>query len=118
MDTSIVRIQRTVSIIPRKHACGFQGISSDEMEDMGFMLMSFLKKFSAVFQREVPFSYFIHTAPNRVTIKNHWHSLDDDYHWYFEIIPRLVRGAELNWVQDCILTTSPEKAAKFLREVG
>jgi len=106
-------------VVPRRHACDFQEISCEEMEDMGFVLMSILKKLRAVFQGETPLSYFIHTAPNRVPRRNHWHSLGDDYHWHLEIIPRLVRRSGFELGSGLfILTTSPEKAAKFLREVG
>jgi UDPglucose--hexose-1-phosphate uridylyltransferase len=108
-----------VWVLPRRHACDFQEISCEEMEDMGFMLMSILKKLSAVFQGGASVSYFIHTAPNRVPRRNHWHSLADDYHWHLEIIPRLVRRSGFELGSGLfILTTSPEKAAKFLREVG
>ena len=106
-------------IIPKKHSCDFQEISPEEIEDMGFIFMSVLKELRAVFKGELPFSYFLHTAPNRVPRRNHWHTLGDDYHWHLEIIPRLIRrnGFELGSGL-FILTTSPEKAAKFLREVG
>jgi len=106
-------------IIPKRHSCDFQEISHEEIEDMGFILMSMLKKLRAVFTGEPPFSYFLHTAPNRVPRRNHWHSLGDDYHWHLEIIPRLIRrtGFELGSGL-FILKTSPEKAAKYLREVG
>ena len=106
-------------IIPKKHSCDFQEISHEEIEDMGFILMSILKKIRAVFKGEPPFGYFLHTAPNRVPRRNHWHTLGDDYHWHLEIIPRIIRrtGFELGSGL-FILTTSPEKAAKYLREVG
>jgi len=106
-------------IIPKKHSCDFQEISQEEIEDMGFVLMSVLKKFRAVFQGEVPLSYFLHTAPNRVPRRNHWYTLGDDYHWHLEIVPRLVKRSGFELGSGLfILTTSPEKAANFLREVG
>lgn len=106
-------------IIPKKHNCDFQDISCEEIEDMGFVLMSILKKLRAVFKGEAPLSYFLHTAPNRVPRRNHWHTLGDDYHWHLEIIPRLIRRSGFELGSGLfILTTSPEKAAKFLREVG
>jgi len=106
-------------IMPKRHNCDFHGISYEEIEDMGFALMSMLKKLRAVFQVEAPLSYFLHTAPNRVPRRNHWHTLGDDYHWHLEIIPRLTRRSGFELGSGLfILTTSPEKAAKFLREVG
>jgi UDPglucose--hexose-1-phosphate uridylyltransferase len=106
-------------IVPKKHNCDFQEISHEEIEDMGFVLMSTLRKLRAVFQGETPLSYFLHTAPNRVPRRNHWHTLGDDYHWHLEIVPRLIRRSGFELGSGLfILTTSPEKAAKFLREVG
>jgi UDPglucose--hexose-1-phosphate uridylyltransferase len=106
-------------IIPKKHNCDFQDISCEEIEDMGFVLMSILKKLRAVFKGETPLSYFLHTAPNRMPRRNHWHTLGDDYHWHLEIVPRLIRRSGFELGSGLfILTTSPEKAAKFLREVG
>lgn len=106
-------------IIPKRHSCDFQEIAVEEIEDMGFILMSILKKLRAVFSGEPPLSYSLHTAPNRVPRRNHWHTLGDDYHWHLEIIPRLIRrtGFELGSGLS-VLNTSPEKAAKYLREVG
>ncbi|MEW6162805.1 MAG: galactose-1-phosphate uridylyltransferase [Nitrospirota bacterium] len=106
-------------IIPKRHSCDFHEISNEEIEDMGFTLMSVLKNLRGLFKVEPPFNYFIHTAPNRVPRRNHWHTLGEDFHWHLEIIPRLIRRSGFEWGSGFfILTTSPEKAAKYLREVG
>jgi len=105
-------------IIPKRHSCAFQEISYDEMEDMGLMLMTLLKKLRQAFI-DPPFNYFIHTAPNMVPRRNHWHTLGEDFHWHLEIIPRLIRTSGFEWGSGFyILPTSPEDAAKYLREVG
>jgi UDPglucose--hexose-1-phosphate uridylyltransferase len=50
--------------------------------------------------------------------KNHWHTLGEDFHWHLEIIPRLMRMSGFEWGSGLyILPTSPENAAKYLREV-
>jgi len=104
-------------IIPKRHACSFQEISEEEIGDMGMIVMTILKKLRQVF-RNVPFNYFIHTAPNMVPRKNHWHTLGEDYHWHMEIIPRIIRTSGFEWGSGFyILPTSPENAAKYLREV-
>ena len=104
-------------IVPKRHSCAFHEITSSEIEDMGFILMSVLKKLRKSFD-EPPFNYFIHTAPNMVPRRNHWHTLGEDFHWHLEIIPRLVRTSGFEWGSGFyILPTSPENAAKYLREV-
>lgn len=106
-------------IIPKRHSCDFQEITAGEIEDMGFILMSVLKKLRALLKGDPPLSYYLHTAPNRVPRRNHWHTLGDDFHWHFEINPRLIRRSGFELGSGLfILPTSPENAAKYLREVG
>ncbi len=104
-------------IIPKRHSCAFHEIALEEIEDMGLMLMSVLQKLRKVL-KEPPFNYYIHTAPNMVPRRNHWHTLGEDFHWHLEIIPRLMRTSGFEWGSGFyILPTSPENAAKYLREV-
>lgn len=104
-------------ILPKRHSCAFQDITNEEIEDMGLILMTILKKLRQVFHNP-PFNYFIHTAPNMVPRRNHWHTLGEDYHWHIEIIPRIIRTSGFEWGSGFyILPTSPENAAKYLREV-
>lgn len=103
-------------IVPKRHVCAFQYIYESEMEDLSLMLLTVLKKMRAVLG-DSPYNYFIHTAPNRVPRRNHWHTLGDDFHWHIEIIPRLLMTSGFEWGSDFyVLTTSPEDAAKYLRE--
>ncbi len=104
-------------IMPKRHNCAFQDIRADEVADMALILSSVLKKLRAIFDG-VPFNYFIHSAPNRIPRKNHWHTLGEDFHWHLEIMPRLLRTSGFEWGSGFyILPTSPENAAKYLREV-
>lgn len=107
-----------VWIIPKRHSCAFHEILPGEVEDMGQILMTVLKKLRKIFH-DPPFNYFIHTAPNMVPRRNHWHTLGEDYHWHLEIMPRLITTSGFEWGSGFyILPTSPEHAAKYLREVG
>ena len=104
-------------IVPKRHCCAFHEITDDEIEDMGLILMSVLQKLRKVFN-DPPFNYYIHTAPNRVPRRGHWHTLGEDFHWHLELIPRLVRTSGFEWGSGFyVLYTSPENAAKYLREV-
>jgi UDPglucose--hexose-1-phosphate uridylyltransferase len=104
-------------IIPKRHCCAFHEITDDEIEDMGLILMSVLQKLRKVFN-DPPFNYYIHTAPNMVPRRGHWHTLGEDFHWHLELIPRLVRTSGFEWGSGFyVLYTSPENAAKYLREV-
>jgi len=106
-------------IIPKRHSCDFHEITAGEIEDMGFIMVSVLKKVRKLFHAEPPLNYFLHTAPNRVPRRNQWHTLGDDFHWHLEIVPRLMRRSGFELGSGLfILPTSPEHSAKHLREVG
>lgn len=103
-------------ILPKRHGCAFQDISTTEMEDLSLMFYTMLKKLRKLL-KEPPYNFFIHTAPNRVPRRNHWHTLGDDFHWHIEVIPRLLRRSGFEWGSGFyILPTSPEDATKYLRE--
>lgn len=103
-------------ILPKKHNCTFGDAGASEMEDLSLMLLTMLKKIRKVL-REPAYNYFIHTAPNRIPRRDHWHTLGEDFHWHIEVIPRLSMesGFEIG-SGFYVLTTSPEDAAKYLRE--
>ncbi|MFH0765317.1 MAG: galactose-1-phosphate uridylyltransferase, partial [Calditrichota bacterium] len=69
-----------------------------------------------------PFNYVIHTAPNagaQPVRPGYWVTLAQDYHWHLEIIPRLTKMAGFEWGTGFYINpTSPESAAKFLREIS
>jgi len=103
-------------MLPKRHSCAFQEITEGETEDLGLILCLMLKKMRSIL-KETPYSYVLHTAPNRVPRRNHWHTLGEDFHWHIEIIPRLLNSGGFEWGSGCyILTTSPEDASKYLRE--
>jgi len=65
-----------------------------------------------------PYNYVIHTAPFRRQKSGYWKSIDNDYHWHIEIMPRLTRVAGFEWGTGFyICPLPPENAAQFLREV-
>lgn len=104
-------------VVPKRHSCAFQDIRSEEIEDMALILSTVLKKLRAAFDG-LSFNYFIHSAPNRIPRKDHWHTLGEDFHWHLEIMPRLLKTSGFEWGSGFyILPTSPEYASKYLREV-
>jgi UDPglucose--hexose-1-phosphate uridylyltransferase len=58
-----------------------------------------------------PYNFVLHTAPVMG-------SYEHEYHWHFEIIPKLTKIAGFEWGSGFYINpTSPEEAARFLREV-
>lgn len=103
-------------IIPKRHSCAFQEINSEEIEDLALMLSAMMKKLGTILKNP-PYNYVIHTAPNMMPRRNHWHTLGEDFHWHIEVTPRLTRVSGFEWGSGFyVVTTSPEDAAKYLRE--
>lgn len=105
-----------VWILPKRHSCSFTEIKKEEAMDLAGILRSVLLRIREVLHRP-SYSYALHTAPNRVPRREHWHTLGDDFHWHIEIIPRIKRVAGFEWGGGFyIISTPPEEAAKYLRE--
>jgi len=103
-------------IMPKRHSCEFKQITDVEADDLSVLFSSLLRKMRSVLG-EPSWSYVVHSAPNRIPRRNYWHTLGDDYHWHIEVMPRLRRlsGVELG-SGFYVVETSPEDAAKYLKE--
>ena len=104
-------------IFPKTHSCDFVNLDTEARLNLGRMLKKVLLKLKKGLN-DPPYNYVIHTAPFRRQKSGYWKTVDYDYHWHIEIIPRLTRVAGFEWGTGfyiCPLT--PEDAAKFLREV-
>ena len=70
--------------------------------------------------KDPPYNFILHTAPpqqNRLGKPDYWGSLEYDYHWHIELVPRLTQIAGFEWGTGFYINpTSPEDAAAFLRE--
>ncbi len=105
-------------ILPRKHSCDFDTMTKDE-----------IKGFSKIFQLTMdgmiktlgnfPYNIILHTAPfRRRKKKGYWETIENDYHWHIEIMPRLTQVAGFEWGSGFYINpTPPEEACKYLREV-
>lgn len=106
-----------VWIMPKRHNCAYHESSPQELDELATALREILRRLKALFG-DLPYNYVLHTAPNRIPRRNHWHTLGEDFHWHIELMPRLQRTGGFEWGSGFyILQTSPEDAAKFLREV-
>ncbi len=105
-----------VWIYPKKHSCAYADSSKEEMMDLARTLRSTLLRLGKVLDNP-PYNYILYTAPNRVPRRGHWHTLNDDFHWHIEIMPRITRTAGFEWGSGFYINpTPPEDAAGFLRD--
>lgn len=106
-----------VWIMPKKHSCDFTALENRERLDLGRILKKVLQKLKKGLD-DPPYNYVLHTAPFRRPKAGYWKSIDNDYHWHIEIMPRLTRVAGFEWGTGFyICPLPPEEAAKYLREV-
>ena len=104
-------------ILPKKHSCDFVNLSDVDRRDLAKILKIVLLKLK-IGLNGPPFNYIIHTAPFRRPKSGYWRTIEEDYHWHIEIMPRLIRVAGFEWGTGFyICPLPPEDAAKFLREV-
>lgn len=104
-------------ILPKKHSCDFVSLDTEGRMYLARVIKKVLSKLKKGLN-DPPYNYIIHTAPFRRQKVGYWRSIDYDYHWHIEIMPRLTRVAGFEWGTGFyICPLPPEDAAKFLREV-
>ncbi len=107
-------------VFPRRHHAGFQDLSDEERVQLARCLKDILSRLKKTLN-DPPYNYMVHTAPNSVPRPgkpDYWGTISYDYHWHFEIIPRLTKQAGFEWGSGLYINpTSPEEAAKYLREI-
>ncbi len=104
-------------ILPRRHSPDFWKISEAEKWDMASLLKSSLSKLSQALQ-DPPYNYVLHTAPFRRKKEGYWKTIEDDFHWHMEIMPRITKVAGFEWGSGVYINpTPPEEAAAYLRKL-
>lgn len=106
-------------ILPKKHSCDFSTMGVEDRIHLGRVLKKTLTKLKIGLE-DPPYNFVLHTAPFRRKKLNasYWKTIEDDYHWHLEIIPRLTSAAGFEWGTGFyICPISPEETAKYLREV-
>jgi UDPglucose--hexose-1-phosphate uridylyltransferase len=86
------RVPYEMWIVPKQHNCDFVAISEPERLDLARLLKQTLLMLRTALN-DPPFNYLIHTAPFRRPRAGYWASIQHDYHWHLELIPRLTRPA-------------------------
>ncbi|MFA5069225.1 MAG: galactose-1-phosphate uridylyltransferase [Candidatus Omnitrophota bacterium] len=103
-------------ILPKKHSADYTSIIDVDANGLAKVLKEILFRMHRLLS-DPPFNYIIHTAPYRRAKKGYWGTIENDYHWHIEIIPRLTRVAGFEWGTGFYINPMPpEDAARFLRE--
>ena len=103
-------------ILPKTHSTDFTSITEADAYELGKVLKEVLLRMNRLLS-DPPYNYIIHTAPYRRPKQGYWSTIDSDYHWHIEIIPRLTRVAGFEWGTGFYINPMPpEDAAQFLRD--
>ena len=104
-------------ILPKEHAADFTHLSADGRLDLARIMKSTLSKLSRILH-DPAYNTILHTAPFRRPRAGYWRTIDLDFHWHLEIMPRLTRVAGFEWGSGFYINpTAPEEAAQFLKSV-
>ncbi len=96
-------------ILPKKHRAFFEDAESQEYDSLAKILKLLLMKMNK-WLAIPPYNMIIHSSP-------FYENTQDFYHWHMELIPKLTKVAGFEWGTGFYINpTSPEEAARFLRE--
>ncbi len=106
-----------ITILPRRQTAYYADIHPDETLLLADVLKVSLQKLAKALNQP-QYNYLIHTAPSRYAHHGYWTTIDQDFRWHIEILPRLtlIAGFEVG-TGFYINPTPPEEAAKYLREL-
>jgi UDPglucose--hexose-1-phosphate uridylyltransferase len=106
-------------IAPRYHHHSFAEMSDEMLYQLAITLKEVLLRVRKCLM-DPPYNFLIHTIPNVQARHRHgsdWETIALDYHWHIEFIPRLTQVAGFEWGTGFYINpTSPEEAARFLRD--
>lgn len=106
-----------ICILPKRHDPDFQSLNHDEMMQLSETFIAVMKKL-AVALTAPQYNFVLHTGPVRWPRMGYWVTLDYDYHWHIEIMPKLTLVAGFEWGTGFYINpTIPEETAEFLRNI-
>jgi len=116
------RVPYETWIVPRIHEAAFErmGLNRPAMtRDLGTLLRRTLQRIRTITEQ---FHLVLHTSPNSrhgSGSLGYWKTLDEDYHWHFEILPVLVgKSRSYTFKEVYFSPLTSETAVKRLREAA
>ena len=99
-----------VWILPKLHDSVYENINEKEASELAKALRTVLGKLNEALSNP-DYNYILHNWPHKNNDGN------SAFHWHIEIIPKLTKVAGFEWGSGFYINpTSPEDAAKYLRE--
>ena len=106
-------------ILPKRQAADYHSIEREELLQLADALKVTLGKLAQGL-KQPQYNLIIQTAPSRAGYRRGglWDTIDQDFRWHIEILPRLTQTAGFEWGSGFYINpTPPEESAAYLREV-
>lgn len=116
------RVPYEIWVMPRRHESSFERAiagRSGGLAELSALLRRTLQRVMSIAEA---FHLVLHTVPNtyqKSNILQYWKTVDEDYHWHFEVLPIIPARAKPYFLKEVYYSpVSSEVAAKRLRELG
>ena len=104
-------------IVPKRQSADFHGISDQEIAQLADVLKNGLQKLNRALNFPA-YNLMLTTAPVRTSRRDQWNTIDLDFRWHIEIVPRLYHLGGFELATGChVNTVLPEVAADYLRKI-
>ncbi len=106
-----------LAIYPKRQCPDFHGLSGQEAAQLADVLKIALSKLNRALDH-APYNLMLFTAPTRTGRADHWTTIERDFRWHIEILPRLYFRSGVELATGCWLNSVwPEVAAAHLRSL-
>lgn len=113
------RFPYELHFFPQKHSHDFAQMSEEVLIDLAIVMKRVLSALKKLLGQHA-YNLVLHNAPNPVPRPGRpdfWGTLPYDYHWHWELLPRLTRVAGFEWGTGFYINpVSPEAVAEVLKE--
>ncbi|MGB4729920.1 MAG: galactose-1-phosphate uridylyltransferase [Candidatus Hydrothermia bacterium] len=96
-------------LIPKRHLHDFALLDDQELGILASVLKEMLLRIKVVLN-DPPFNMVLHTAPSphtRPGRADYWSTIEYDYHWHIELIPRITKIAGFEWGSGLYINPTP-----------
>ena len=107
-----------LAIFPKRQCPDFHGLSDQERTQFADALRTALRKLNRALDHP-PYQLALTTAPTRTPRHDEWATIEQDFRWHVEIVPRLYPPSPIELATGCwVNSVWPETAAEYLRTIA
>lgn len=104
-----------LAIYPKRQVPDFHGLSDQECAQFADVLRTALRKIARALNHP-PYNLMLFTAPARTSRPDQWLTIERDFRWHVEIVPRLQPVGGMELCTGChVNSVWPEVAADYMR---